>query len=592
MRQRCETTHQPEDILAAHVRYVRTRDGVYQYERRVPARVQRDARRFSNAFGGKELFRRSLGTKDAGEMFSAAQIVHQEFEDLVSGANGKVGRCLTPIHNPMRNVTDEDLEAICDRYTGVIAEPFERMRRLANVDAAAAAEFDRMTDAFESDAEDIKRGLRSRHGENDGPILQPLTEARHIVQKEGFKAADHSEMFGAIVEAVRIGMERGYKRVGELAGGDGVPIVPRADKPSISSVNPTLSDAVERYLQERDPATKTKAETRLALRQFEEVVGRKSLAAITRQDAHLFVQHLAKQKVGGKTKGSIVRSLSEQSISKRLRMLGSAIYYARDTGRFNGDNLLANVRLGKHVQPTDRAVMPDKRRLQIGELNRIFAHPWFVGCKSKTETHMPGNYRLKGSEYWVPVVALLTGCRAGELGGLKLSEVRLDDDLPHLLIRNNEYRRTKNGRTRCVPIIDALMELGFPDYVERVRRSGATRLFPDWIAIKPAGGGEGAFPAWSNARIIRAFNRTVIPAALSDTLTPDVRREVTFHSLRGAFKAMIGTTNALPVNIVHEVVGHAKSELDSRYIGEVTIEETYPVVRACRYPGLVIPKPN
>lgn len=578
--------------MAAHVRYVRTRDGVYQYERRVPARVQRDARRFSDAFGGKHLFRRSLGTKDAGEMFSAAQVVHEEFEQLVSGANGKVGRRLTPIHNPMRNVTDEDLAAICDRYTGVIAEPFERMRRLANVDAAAAAEFDRMTDAFESDAEDIKRGLRSRHGDSDGPTLQPLTEARHLVEEEGFKAADHSEMFGAIVEAVRIGMERGYKRVGELSGGDGVPIVPREDKPSKPSLNPTLSDAVERYLQERDPATKTKSETRLALRQFEEVVGRKSLAAITRQDAHLFVQHLSKQKVGGKTKGSIVRSLSEQSISKRLRMLGSAIYHARDTGRFNGDNLLANVRLGKHVQPTDRAVMPDKRRLQIGELNRIFAHPWFVGCKSKTETHLPGNYRLNGSEYWVPVVALLTGCRAGELGGLKLSEVRLDDDLPHLLIRNNEYRRTKNGRTRCVPVIDALMELGFPDYVERVRRSGATRLFPDWIAIKPAGGGEGAFPAWSNARIIRAFNRTVIPAALSGTLTPDVRREVTFHSLRGAFKAMIGTTNALPVNIVHEVVGHAKSELDSRYIGEVTIEETYPVVRACRYPGLVIPKPN
>jgi hypothetical protein len=52
---------------------------------------------------------------------------------------------------------------------------------------------------------------------------------------------------------------------------------------------------------------------------------------------------------------------------------------------------------------------------------------------------------------------------------------------------------------------------------------------------------------------------------------------------------MIGTTNNLPINVVHEVVGHAKSELDARYIGEVTIEETYPQVRGLRYSGLVVP---
>jgi hypothetical protein len=52
---------------------------------------------------------------------------------------------------------------------------------------------------------------------------------------------------------------------------------------------------------------------------------------------------------------------------------------------------------------------------------------------------------------------------------------------------------------------------------------------------------------------------------------------------------MIGTTNNLPINVVHEVVGHAKSELDARYIGEVTIEETYPQVKELRYKGLVIP---
>jgi integrase len=579
-----------EVILTAQVPYVRTRDGVYQYERRVPASVQRDARRFAEAFGSKILFRRSLHTKRQGDMFAAAQAVHEEFESLIGGPKFMKPKTLAPVHQPLRTVTEDDLAAIADQYSRIVAEPTERMQRFANVNPAAASEFDRLAYQFEIDAEDIKRTLRSIHDDTDGPIIKPADAARRIVMDQGFDAADNTEALGAVIGAVRTGMERGYQRVGAIISGDAVPSVPVTRSVTAKAANLTLADAVDRYLQDRAPAPKTISETRLALRQFENVVGRKSLASIDRADARLFVQYLAGQQVGGKTAGSIRRNLSEQSIKKRLRMLSSAIFHARDIDQFKGDNPLSNVRLSNLIRPTDRSVMPDKRRLQISELNAIFAHPWFTGCHSPTETHMPGSCRLTGAEYWVPVVAVLTGCRAGELGGIKLSEVRLEGELPHLLIRSNEHRRTKNGRSRCVPILDALIELGFPAYVEGVRKSGETRLFPDWTAIKPAGSGDDAYPAWSNGRVIRAFNRTVIPTALADKLAPDARREVTFHSLRGAFKAMIGTTNNLPMNVVHEVVGHAKSALDERYIGEVTIEETYPMVRGLSYDGLLIPK--
>lgn len=585
MRQRSLT----EVILAAHVRYVRTRDGVFQYERRVPARVQRDTRRFSDAFDCKPLFRRSLHTKNEGDMFAAAQSVHDEFERLVS-----VQKSVEPMprpaeRTPNRVVTAEDLESVAMRHSEVTAGVFEALHRRANVDPDAAAELARLEYDLERDAEDIKQALRGQGINDDCLVLKPVDEARHIVAEAGFAAPEGTDEFAAIIGAVRAGMEQGYQRIGAMLSGGAIPQLPQAAPAKAKEVGLTLAEAVGLYLEARKPAQKTVAETKLALRQFEATVGRKALAAITRQDAHLYVQSLAKHKVGGKTAGSIVRPLSEQSIGKRLRMLASAIYHARDSGQFHGDNPLANVRLSNFVKPKDRAIMPDKRRLKVSELNAIFSHPWFTGCKSPTDTHTAGTHRLSGSEYWVPVVAVLTGCRASELGGLKLSEVRLDDAMPHFLIRSNEYRRTKNGRSRCVPILDLLIELGFPAYVDKVRKAGATRLFPDWKAIKPAGGGDEAYPAWSNARIIRAFNRTVIPATLGDQLSTDARREVTFHSLRGAFKAMIGTTNNLPMNVVHEVVGHAKSELDERYIGEVTIEETYPYLHSMKYKELFIP---
>lgn len=522
-------------------------------------------------------------------MLIARQPVHREFERLISIATpvGSVSGSLERV--PNRMLTSEDLKSVAMRHSEVTAGVFEALHRRANVDPDAAAELARLEYDLERDAEDIKQALRGQGADDDCLVLKPVDEARHIIAEAGFAAPEGTDEFAAIIGAVRAGMEQGYQRIGAMLSGGTIPQLPKAAPAEAKEVGLTLADAVGLYLEARKPAQKTVAETKLALRQFEATVGRKALAATTRQDAHLYVQYLAKQKVGGKTAGSIVRPLSEQSIGKRLRMLASAIYHARDAGRFQGDNPLANVRLSNFVQPKDRAIMPDKRRLKISELNAIFSHPWFTGCKSPTDTHTVGIHRLSGSEYWVPVVALLTGCRASELGGLKLSEVRLDDAMPHFLVRNNEHRRTKNGRSRCVPILDVLIELGFPAYVDKVRKNGATRLFPDWKAIKPAGCSDDAYPAWSNARIIRAFNRTVIPAALGDQLSTDARREVTFHSLRGAFKAMIGTTNNLPMNVVHEVVGHAKSELDERYIGEVTIEETYPYVHSMRYNGLVIP---
>lgn len=569
--------------------YVRKRDGVFQYERRVPLRIQNDPARYADAFGSRPLFRRSLRTKSRGVGF-AYEAAHAEFERLIAEPGRAVVQPVETLPTPTRIVTDDDLAAIVDRYRILYAQLFEALHSLANVNDEAAAELDRLQYQQELDAETIASTLKSRQDDDSGSIIHPATEARWIVADRGFYAPEGSAQLGAIIAAVRTGMEQGYERIGALGSGRATPTLPVVTAADNGHSNLTLADAVDRYLDVRQPPSKAVSETKLALKQFEECVGRKSLRAITRDDFHTFTVYLADHKVGGKTAGSIVRHLSEHTIRKRLRMLGAAITNAIDRGWVKGPNPASDIKVSRFVKIADKAKMPEKRRLQVDELNAIFAHPWFIGCRSVTDTHTPGDYRLAGSEYWAPVVAAYTGCRVAELGGLKVSEVRLDHPFPHLIIRDNEYRRTKSKKTRCVPILDALMALGFGDYVESIVRGDHDRIFPDWTAQKRYGGGKGDFPAWSNARLIRAFNRTVIPASLGDRLPADARREVTFHSFRGSFKAMLGTTNKVPTNIVHEVVGHKKPELDERYIGEVTIEETYPEIKSCDYKGLIIPK--
>lgn len=141
-----------------------------------------------------------------------------------------------------------------------------------------------------------------------------------------------------------------------------------------------------------------------------------------------------------------------------------------------------------------------------------------------------------------------------------------------------------------MPLLDALLELGFAEYVASVRKQGADRLFPEWESPRRIGDFDKDDAAWSNASLIRSFNRTVINHRLGDLLLPGARREVTFHSFRGAFKSMLGLKqHCVPHNVINEVVGHAKTELDQRYVGVIPLEETCPAIRACGWAELVIP---
>ena len=85
-------------------------------------------------------------------------------------------------------------------------------------------------------------------------------------------------------------------------------------------------------------------------------------------------------------------------------MLSAAINYARERGWLTTENPAQAIRVKGFAKTADKAVMPEKRRFTVAEMNLIFRHPWFTGCKSETETHLPGDVRLQGCEFWVPVV--------------------------------------------------------------------------------------------------------------------------------------------------------------------------------------------
>jgi|GEM_PF-2440867 len=87
----------------------------------------------------------------------------------------------------------------------------------------------------------------------------------------------------------------------------------------------------------------------------------------------------------------------------------------------------------------------------------------------------------KPSHYWLPLLGLYTGARLEELAGLHLEAFIYVDELPAMLLSDEET--TDGGKNefapRYVPIHHELIDAGLLNYVDFLRKKGYQRLFPD-----------------------------------------------------------------------------------------------------------------
>lgn len=80
----------------------------------------------------------------------------------------------------------------------------------------------------------------------------------------------------------------------------------------------------------------------------------------------------------------------------------------------------------------------------------------------------------KPDHYWIPLIALYSGARLNEIASLPIEELKIIDGTYAM-----GFTDTKTSKVgRVVPVHQALLQLGFWDYVEQVRSMGSDRLFP------------------------------------------------------------------------------------------------------------------
>lgn len=565
-----------------HIDYVKQRNGVYQYVRRVPASVIADPQALAKIFDGKKVFRKSLKTKDKTEAFASASIINQQFDKAVENALAKSG-AEVPATSTLRPPNVHDC--------GLIAKTVrDRMYRFWGPRIINAAVNDDADDELqwqlEKEIEDIAKDEKERSNGSRKATDIEITETDEIIAEFGLDAAKGTPAYAMVLSAVREGKLEGRKGVQDMFDDKFLPsdtnstLIKKYDATQPIDGKPRLLSEVMKYQdQKSDYSPKTLAKRARSFQAFQEVNGDQYIHAIERKNIIDFVEEIS-----GRNVGNTGRPVSAQTVQSYISPISSAIDYAISHNWRDGPNPAASLKIESFTTKQRNTTTPDKQRFHDYQLKELFSHPWFSGCESLKRSNQSGKLLLNDSRFWVPIVALYTGTRAAELGGLKITDVKFQP-VPHFIIQANEYRGVKSGEKRLVPLLDALQNLGFVEYLKKIEKSGADRVFPDWIANRTEIAGQEVWQ-WANGNIIRAFNRSVVkklfPIASKETRSP-----LSFHSLRGSFKKLMYETNQIV--LADQVIGHKMEKLNQRYLGSFDIVELYQAFHKLNYDNVEIP---
>ena len=132
--------------------------------------------------------------------------------------------------------------------------------------------------------------------------------------------------------------------------------------------------------------------------------------------------------------------------------------------RFIDENYAADLALSRDKTRSFR------RGFKVDELRQLFESEFFIRHRYEDPY-----------QFWIPLLLLYSGSRLNEMGQLLVEDIVTVDDVPCILIWDDEVsrQRLKNDASRRrIPIHSKILEAGFLSYVDTIRNSGALKLFP------------------------------------------------------------------------------------------------------------------
>jgi integrase len=199
----------------------------------------------------------------------------------------------------------------------------------------------------------------------------------------------------------------------------------------------------------------------------------------------------------------------------------------------------------------------DKRHpFSTEHLQSIFDAPTYMGMHSAHYWKRSGDVILKDARYWLPVAALFTGMRLGELVGLKGKHCQYDEGIFYLDI---EASKTRAG-IRKVPIHPFLATCDFLGHLDGLKDDDP--VFGD---IEASAYGK-------------HFARFLDSLGISNP-------GLVFHSFRHTFADALRRAR-IEEPLAKALLGHAEGSVTGQYGAGYPLPALYEAMSAVEYPGL------
>jgi integrase len=363
-----------------------------------------------------------------------------------------------------------------------------------------------------------------------------------------------------------------YVRRGLLETGATQPAAAYDDQPARASA-PLLSAAWKEYVEEKTAVhgaakwkPKTAAAQQATFDEFLEIVGDQPVGAVTRALISSYLKDVSqlptnrRKRHPGKTIRELLakppadaKPLSSRSISERFVQIASFLKWCRESREYTDKD----VTVGLSVQASSQSY----GKFSDADLTALF----------QSDAYLKGLHK-KSWQFWLPLIALYTGARLGEIAQLTTANIVLEDGIWVLVVTDaGEGQQVKTkAAVRKVPVSQRLVELGLVDYAQALKGKGQSRLFPDL----PGARVRNQLSRWFNERYKRE-------CGIKDD--PTGAKKV-FHSFRVTAITKAVSAGA-PLPHCQQIFGHEKSVLGETgtYIRELAAAVLVPVVTALDY---------
>lgn len=472
---------------------IKDRHGTYYAQRKVPERLQEAVARVLNSAKSKQVFlKKSLGTKVLKEANVAATHVLADFNRTLASAEALLKE--RPV---VASLTDALIKRMAEWVYATALKEDAALRFSGRLETIGEHGENVNADALRDILRDCQQqfaggdvSFAEHHAQNAlaafGITLDQSSAAYHNLCIESAKAFLQAlddiglRYDGAVIETPRLPDSR-------VLGGHGE--------------GGTLKEAFEGWKKERERPEGTVQEYGRAVEMFIQLHGNLAIADVRRSHARAYraaLQLVPKIRKGALLKASLpelseygrahpaVAKVSPGTVNKQIGAVQAVAGWGHKE-LLPDDVVWADAFAEMRLEEEQSEREPFDAR----DLQTIFDAPLFT-------EHKPPVGAKGDAGVWLPLLALFAGARQAEYAGLRVSDIRSDEDTSVLLmwftrdIKAGRRLKTKTSE-RVVPVHPQLVTLGFLKYVEARSKEGDKA----WLFPTVAPDQKGALSAWS-----------------------------------------------------------------------------------------------